>query len=213
MYNQKLPTYGLVEKNTYLIVGTTFDLSAANSLVEETLGTYFIIPYINFKNNFDEIKTEPWRFKFNPENNDIIEHDYELSESQILDYKLLFYQISALEHISTNLDVHKNKHRGFDKDFQILILLKREQEAKEIKNGHAFSINEHPYVYEYSNALGLTIDESVDDILIRSKLMHHDLSMIEGMRLRFFKEILSSSNTQDLKKIVSNFNKECWFNK
>jgi hypothetical protein len=59
----------------------------------------------------------------------------------------------------------------------------------------------------------MTIEESVDDILIKSKLMHHDLSMIEGLRLKYFKEILNSTSADTLKSIIDNFNKECWFNK
>jgi hypothetical protein len=208
--NQK--AYGLTEKNNYTIAAITHDLSAANASIEKYLGSYFILPGLELKENFQEIKKTPWLFKYDPENNDVIKHDYHMSETNIENYKFLGYQIKALEHIVSNLNVHKNRYRENDADFTSLILLKKQQEAEKIKNGESFSINSHPYVYEYALALDMSVDDAVEDILIKSKLLDHDLSMIEGMRLKYFKEILNSDISIKLKEIIVNFNKECWFN-
>lgn len=205
--------YGLAEKNTYLLVAITHNLSAANAVIEKSLGTYFILPGLEHRENLQKILETAWHFRYDPGNNKIITHDYSLTESTVQIYRFLSYQIKALEHISGNLNIHKNRYRDDNSDFTSLILLKREQEAEKIKNGETFSIDNHPYLYEYSNSLSMTIGESVDDILIKSKLMHHDLSMIEGLRLKYFKEILNSTSSDMLKSIIDDFNKECWFNK
>lgn len=211
MYNQKV--YGLSEKNNYLIAATTWNLAAANATIEKYLGTYFIIPGIEFKSNLQEIKENPWHFKYDPENSQIIRHDFQSSKNNVENYKFLGYQIRALEHIMSNLNTHKNRYRENDDDFTSLILIKRQQEAQEIKNGTSFSIDQHPYVYEYATALEMTINDAIEDVIIRSKLMDHDLSMIDGMRLKYFKIILNSNTALELKNIIAEFNKECWFNK
>lgn len=200
--NQEL--FGLIEKNTYLIAGLSTNLSAINAIIENSLGVYFIMPYMLHRPGADLLETAPWSCVIDPNQGTISRHAFDLD---INSYCKLSKRISVLEKVSRDLSVQKNRYKQTNNDFTDLILLSKESTAKNYINGVA---DETCYIEEHASALDMTMTQAAQDILVRSSLMHKDFAKIEGMKLKYFKLILESS-VEQMPDILDKFRKECWF--
>ena len=200
--NQEL--FGLIEKNTYLIAGLSTNLSAINAIIENSLGGYFIMPYMLHRPGADLLETAPWFCVIDPNKGNISRHAFDID---ITSYEELAKRISVLEKVSRDLSVQKNRYKQTNNDFTDLILLSKEATAKNYINGVA---DETCYIEEHASALDMTMTQAAQDILVRSSLMHKDFAKIEGMKLKYFKLILESS-VEQMPDILDKFRKECWF--
>ena len=101
--NQEI--FGLIEKNTYLIAGLSANLSTINAIIENSLGVYFIMPYMLHRSGANLLEDAPWRCVIDPNKGNIIRHEFNID---IPVYENLSKKISALEKISRDLSVQKN---------------------------------------------------------------------------------------------------------
>jgi hypothetical protein len=200
--NQEL--FGLIEKNTYLIAGLSNNLSVINTIIESSLGVYFIMPYMLHRPGADLLEDSPWLCVIDPNNGNISRHTFNID---VTSYETLTKKISSLEKVSRDLSVQKNRYKQNNNDFTDLILLSKEIQANNYING---IVKETCYIEEHAAALNMTITQAAQDIIVRSSLMHKDFARIEGMKLKYFKLILASSVDQ-LPNILDKFRKECWF--
>lgn len=200
--NQEL--FGLIEKNTYLIAGLSGNLSAINAIIENSLGIYFIMPYMLHRHGADLLEVAPWSCVIDPNKGDISKHSFNIDNTL---YEELSKKISALEKVSRDLSVQKNRYKQTNNDFTDLILLSKETQAKNYINGIE---DKTCYIQEHAAALSMSMTQAAQDIIVRSSLMHKDFARIEGMKLKYYKLILESSIDQIL-DILDKFRKECWF--
>lgn len=200
--NQEL--FGLIEKNTYLIAGLSGNLSAINAIIENSLGIYFIMPYMLHRHGADLLEVAPWSCVIDPNKGDISKHSFNIDNTL---YEELSKKISALEKVSRDLSVQKNRYKQINNDFTDLILLSKETQAKNYINGIE---DKTCYIQEHAAALSMSMTQAAQDIIVRSSLMHKDFARIEGMKLKYYKLILESSIDQIL-DILDKFRKECWF--
>jgi hypothetical protein len=202
-YNQE--QFGLVEKSSCIVAGISTNLATINAVIEHSLGEYFIFPYINYRNGFELLDESPWECDINLEQGNISKHSFNIDTTY---YDSLKKKILALEKISRDLLIQKNRYRLSNNDFTDLILLSKEMQAKNYIKG----IEDNTcYIEEHAEALGMTLDQAAADIQIRSELMHRDFAKIEGMRLKYFKIILDSP-IELIPTVLDRFRKECWFN-
>jgi hypothetical protein len=122
-------------------------------------------------------------------------------------YEELAKKISALEKVSRDLSVQKNRYKQTNNDFTDLIFLSKEIQAKNYIDGIK---DETCYIQEHASALDMTMSQAAQDIIVRSSLMHKDFARIEGMKFKYYKLILESSINQ-ISDILDKFRKECWF--
>lgn len=200
--NQEL--FGLIEKNTYIIAGVSNNLSVINTVIEYSLGTYFIMPYMLHREGSDLLGDSSWFNVIDPNKGNINKHTFSID---IKSYEKIQIQIAALEKISRDLSVQKNRYKQMNNDFSDLILLSKEYQANNYLKGIDGDIC---YIEEHAAALDMTLIQAAQDISVRSSLMHKDLARIEGMKLRYFKKVLESSINQ-IPDILDKFRKECWF--
>jgi hypothetical protein len=200
--NQEI--YGLIEKNTYLISGLSGNLSVINAVIENSLGSYFIMPYMLHRDGSNLLDESPWLCVIDPNKGTISRHSFNIDLEQ---FKNLNIKIKALEKISRDLSVQKSRYKNSNNDFTDLIFITREQQAKNFISGIK---DENYYIKEYADALNLSLDQAAHDIVTRSDLMHRDLARIEGMKLKYFKMILENS-VDHVSDILDKFRKECWF--
>lgn len=200
--------FGLIEKNTYVIGGMTTSLSAANFVIEKSLGTFFLIPHFHIRQGFKSITESYWDFCFNFNDRSIFKHDFRPELVAAEYYSSVKAKLIALEAIARNSQIQKNRYRGNNNDFTDLILITREQQAKEYLKGYQDDIC---YVEEYASGNSLTLDQAAEDIVVRAKLMHKDLAKIEGMKYLYFNKIFNCGDISQLKEIVNQFSRECWF--
>jgi len=200
--NQEL--FGLIEKNTYLIAGLSNNLSSINAIIESSLGIYFIMPYMLHRPGADLLENAPWLCVIDPNQGNISRHTFNIDTAP---YEELTKKISALEKVSRDLALQKNRYKQTNNDFTDLILLSKESQAKNYINGVD---SETYYIEEHAAALDMTMKQAAQDIIVRSSLMHKDFARIEGMKLKYFKVIFESSIDQ-LPDILDKFRKECWF--
>lgn len=205
MNNHHADVFGIIEKSTGLIVGISTNLSACNAVMEYSLGLYNVNPYMQSKPGFDLLKNEPWLCKVDQTRMTIVKHDYVI-DTKI--YEDISKRLIALNRISRNLQWQKNKYKHLNNDLNELILITREQQAKEFLKGTTEPL---PYITEYALALDITEEMAARDILTKSQIMHTDLAKIEGMRLRYTKKIFEY-DTSELDNLLAEFRKECWFN-
>jgi hypothetical protein len=200
--NQEL--FGLIEKNTYLVAGLSNNLSAINAIIESSLGVYFVMPYMLRRSGADLLEDTPWFCVIDPNKGNISRHTFNIDATS---YENLNKKILALEKVSRDLSVQKNRYKQINNDFTDLILLSKETQAKNYINGID---NETCYIEEHAAALNMTMLQAAQDIIVRSSLMHKDFARIEGMKLKYFQLILGSSINQ-IPDILDKFRKECWF--
>lgn len=200
--NQEL--FGLIEKNTYLVAGLTGNLSVANAIIENSLGVYFMMPYMLHRSGANLLEDASWFCVIDPNKGNISRHTFNID---IISYENLSKKISALEKVARDLSVQKNRYKQTNNDFADLILLSKEAQAKNYIN----NINDETcYIQEHADALNMSLIQAAQDIIVRSSLMHKDFARIEGMKLRYFKMIIESSVDQ-ISDILDKFRKECWF--
>jgi len=197
-------TFGLIEKNTYLIAGLSVNLSTINAIIENSLGVYFIMPYMLHRQGSDLLGEAPWRCIIDPNKGNISRHTFNID---IVSYENLSKKISALEKVARDLSVQKNRYKQNNNDFADLILLSKEAQAKNYINNID---DERCYIQEHADALNMSLIQAAQDIIIRSSLMHKDFARIEGMKLKYHKLILESS-VEQISDILDKFRKECWF--
>lgn len=200
--------FGVVEKNTYIVAGITNSLSAANFIIEKTMGTFFLVPHFNTKPGFEDITESCWNFRYNTTARSIIPHDFRVELIATEFYVSIKHKLKALEAVSRNSQMQKNRWKGNNNDFTDLILLKREEQAKKILAG---DLSDICYIDQYAIANDISLEIAAQDIVTRSMLMHSDLAKIEGMKLRYFNKIFNCEDTLELSSIVDKFIKECWF--
>ena len=200
--NQEL--FGLIEKNTYLVAGLSNNLSAINAIIESSLGIYFIMPYMLHRPGADLLENAPWLCVIDPNKGNISRHTFNIDTAP---YEDLTIKISALEKVSRDLALQKNRYKQINNDFTDLILLSKETQAKNYINGVDSEIY---YIKEHAAALDMTMAQAAQDIIVRSSLMHKDFARIEGIKLKYFKLIFNSS-TDEMPDILDKFRKECWF--
>lgn len=208
MLKNNVELIGLVEKNTYVIVSMTYSLAAANFFIDMSLGNLFLIPAINSRKGFsEEVINLPWDYTYSADSHSIQKHEFKSEDRN--NFILINEKIRAMEIIARNLQIQKNRYKGNNNDFNELILINREQQARNFVLGKEENIC---YLEEYANALDMTLNEAANDIIIKADLMHVDLARIEGMKLKYFKKICVNSNKLEIDKTMSAFKKECWFN-
>lgn len=200
--------FGLIEKNTYVIGGITTSLSAANFIIEKSLGSFFLIPHFHTKQGFKSISESYWEFCFNPDDRSIFKHDFRPELIAAEYYSSVKAKLIALEAIARNSQIQKNRYRGNNNDFTDLILIKREEQAKQILRG---DLSDICYIEQYALANDLSLESAAQDIVVRSSLMHSDLAKIEGMKYQYFNSIFNCIDSKQLPNIVNQFLKECWF--
>lgn len=203
--NNNSEIFGVIEKSTGLIAGLSSNLAACNAVAEHSLGLYNINPHMQIKCGFEMIKEQSWFFKVDPTRMIIVKHDY-IIDTKI--YEDISKRLFALNKITRNLQWQKNKYKQLNNDLNELILIVREQQAKEFLAG---SKDDLPYIREYANALEISEEMAARDILIKSQIMHTDLAKIESLRLRYTKKIFDN-DTSCIDEILAQFRKECWFN-
>lgn len=202
--NNNQEQFGLIEKNTYLIAGLSGNLSVINAIIENSLGIYFIMPYMLHRPGADLLEIEPWSCVIDPNKGNISKHSFNIDKTL---YGELAKKISALEKVARDLSVQKNRYKQTNNDFTDLILLSKESQAKNYIDDVD---DETCYIEEHASALEMTMAQAAQDIVVRSSLMHKDFARIEGMKLKYYKLILDSSIDQ-IPDILDKFRKECWF--
>lgn len=199
--------FALIEKNTYMVCGITSSLTTANFLIERSLGLFFIVPYAQLRQGFDELKCTPWLSSFDTEKSHFKKNDFDLNQTEIDYWSFFNEKITALDKIARNLQTQKNRYKGNNNDLTDLILITREFQAKQVIGG---DLTDCCYVEKYAEGNGLSLLQAAEDIVIKSRLMHTDLANIEGMKYKYFNQIYDANATQ-IDSIMRKFHRECWF--
>lgn len=208
MIKTNIEQFGLIEKNTYVITGITYNLAAANFMIEKTLGTFFLIPGFQNRYGFESLTESYWDFCFDTNTRRIYKHDFRAEISAAEYYSSIKNKLKALEEVSRNSQIQKNRYKGNNNDLTDLILITREQQAKNYLSGFQ---DDFCYVEEYAKGNDMSLDQAAEDIIVRSKLMHKDLARIEGMKYLYFNKIFNCDDMAEIKEIVNQFARECWF--
>lgn len=95
--------------------------------------------------------------------------------------------------------------------FQESVYLAKKAEAESFKKaGHPDAdLVPYPYVVQYAEFSGLTLQQAADEILLKAKLAEDLLSRTELLRLKYFERIKLAADTDVLPAIFRSFMHEC----
>ena len=73
-------------------------------------------------------------------------------------------------------------------------------------------ILEFPYILQYAEFAGISLQQAADDIFLKARFDQHYLLNTEGLRLKYFAIIKSAQTPDDLTGIADKFKNECFSN-
>jgi hypothetical protein len=94
--------------------------------------------------------------------------------------------------------------------FQETIYAAKQRQAQALKDAayneaHAAAV---PYVVQYADDSGMSLQDAADDILFQSQLFHEHLEKTEKVRLALFRKIKRAKTTWELDQIMERFQKD-----
>ena len=91
--------------------------------------------------------------------------------------------------------------------FQTSVYAEKERQARTLKESgfNPDHSDDAPYVTQYADDIGISIQEAAEEILLQARLDHDYLAKTEKLRLSLFRNIKKAKTAQEVDEILGNF--------
>jgi len=118
------------------------------------------------------------------------------------------HKVQAIMQIMGNLNLSRAE-LATGLDFQETVYrLKKSQAQAYKKLGSAENASEFPFVEQYAEIAGISLEQAADEILFKSKIAEDKLLRSERMRLKYFDKLKKASNAEEIDAVMSEFHRE-----
>lgn len=131
-----------------------------------------------------------------------------LERSRFADHKKF-----VIEKIIININKSRLSSRIIISSQEIVYWAKKTQ-AKAFKNSDYDDalIGQCPYILQYADYAGISLQEAADDILFKAKLDDDKLEKTELLRIKYFNKVRKATSSEELTAIWEEFKLECRVN-
>jgi hypothetical protein len=97
-------------------------------------------------------------------------------------------------------------------DFQETVYLTKAMQAQRLKaaNYSEDLVMESPFIVQYADFAGISLEQAVEDILLKAKIDEQHLARSELLRLVYFNRLKSATSPEQVNGICDEFMRECY---